>query len=250
MSVISRWSALEQERKQVLFMVHKTPSQFDSIAELCGFKKQDMDDLYLLMKELGNASSIRTQNEGKEEKSELKETENKKHFKYDSDFDENGIIYWIGTQRGKTTKWENPTDKSVVVTTSTLTSGQLSGVIGRVYSATYSDSQPNSWAIIDFGQMEIIPDMYTLRHGYSVGDAYMMNWRFEGMKKNGNKWEVIRRHRNEITLKCNERTASWKVDCDNFYSKFRVIQYGANNRPDHYLCLSGFEIYGVLKYFD
>ena len=66
-----------------------------------------------------------------------------------------------------------------------------------------------------------------------MADAYMMNWRLEGQRANNNEWEVIRRHKNETTLKCQVRTGTWKLDTNVFYSKFRVIQYAANNRPDH-----------------
>mmetsp|Transcript_68517 Transcript_68517/g.61563 ORF Transcript_68517/g.61563 Transcript_68517/m.61563 type:complete len:253 (+) Transcript_68517:44-802(+) len=252
MSVVSQWCALPQERKQALFLLRNTKAPFDSTAGLNGFKKDDFKDLRLLLKELKDFAPfvIENQTEGEENKDESKETYNTKTFKYENDFDFNGILYWLGTEKGKVTNWTNPNDSKIVTVkaSSGLTGGSTSTMIGRSWVSSYSKNEPMSWMEIDFGTVQIKGTHYSLRHGYNVADAYLMNWRLEGQGQHSEEWEVIRRHKNETTLKCQGRTGSWKLDTNVFYSKFRVIQYAGNNRPDNYLCLSGFEIYGTVKY--
>ena len=238
MSLISQWCSLPQERKQALFLLRNTKGPFDSTAVLNGFKKDDLKELRLLLKELVDFAPFITENEteGEENKDESKETYDTKVFKYENDFDFNGIIYWLGTDKGKVTKWTNPNDSKVVTVRA---SSKLSGggsestMIGRSYVACYTLNEPMSFMEIDFGSIEIKPSEYSLRHGYSVGDAYLMNWRLEGQKQHSNQWQVIRRHKNETTLQSQTRTGTWKLDTNVFYSKFRVLQYGPNNRPDH-----------------
>ena len=150
MSLISQWCALPQERKQALFLLRNTKAPFDSTAGLNGFKKDDLKDLRLLLKELKDFASYVTevQTEGEEIKEELKETSNTKEFKYENDFDFNGILYWLGTDKGKVTKWTNPNDSKVVtVTASSKLSGggTTSTMIGRSYVACYTNNEPMSW---------------------------------------------------------------------------------------------------------
>ena len=254
MSLISQFSALPKESKQALFLLRSTNGPFDSTAGLNGFKKDDLKDLRLLLKEIAdfapfvtqkNPGQIATEEGGEvqqnvDQKDDCKEVYNTKEFKYENDFDFNGVMYWLGTNKGQSTNWQNPNDLKVVTVKASSKldgGGSESTMVGRSYVACYTLNEPMSWMTIDFGNVEIRPNNYSLRHGYTVNDAYLTNWRLEGQEKNKNEWKIIRRHRNETTLKCNERTATWKLDSKVFYSKFRVIQYGGNSRPDNVCCV-------------
>lgn len=75
-------------------------------------------------------------------------------FEYhDFDFDQSGIMYYLGTNCGKNSQWVNPMDLGFVeVTSSTLnsTSKPLNAVVGRssVRCVTNSASQVEQWIVI------------------------------------------------------------------------------------------------------
>eukprot|EP01084_Bolivina_argentea_P235978 396921_1 len=248
MSILSKWSKLEKEQKEGLFLLRDAKSQFTAIATVLGFQKDDMEDLQFLMKELISFAPFVMQQCYTENEDEKKEREHFKPFEYKTDFDTNGIVYWIGTQRGTKSQWVNPNDsKDIIVTSSSLNYGTLSKMIGREWSNVYTKNEKNSWMVIDFKGFEIKPNKYTLRHG-SNSNCYVMNWKLEGMLKNKTKWEVIKIHENEDVLKCKERSYSWDLNTNEFYSKFRILQFGISGQNNNNLCISGFEIYGILKY--
>eukprot|EP01083_Nonionella_stella_P145372 455347_1 len=249
MSALSKWNKLEIKQQEALLLLKKydVSGQFEFIAGTMGFAKNELPDLDLLMKSVIALAPFIV-NKLCNNDDEKKETENRKSFQYQSDFDENGIIYWIGTQKGKY-NWINPMDlKEIAVTSSALSVGTHQSIIGREWAEMYTPNAQNQWVCVDVKEYEVKPNYYTLRHGYSVGDAYAMNWRLEGMVRNGTEWEVLRTHCKDDSLKRAERTSSWELKCNKYYSKFRVFQYDGNNRPDNHLCLSGFEIYGTIKY--
>merc|ERR1712113_60852 len=63
----------------------------------------------------------------------------------------------------------------------------------------------------------------------------------------GTSWTLIMEHKNDEKLKARGQLATWKVPhTDNFYTKFRIYMTGPNSNGQHYLALSGFEIYGTL----
>lgn len=96
---------------------------------------------------------------------------------------------------------------------------------------------------MDFGKVEIMPTYYCLES--KNGSGKLKNWNLEGYNGAIDKWEIIKEHKDDTDLLSGEHVHLWKIDfCRSFYSRFRIHQTGFNSDRNHYLTLSGFEIYG------
>eukprot|EP01084_Bolivina_argentea_P066127 120548_1 len=116
-------------------------------------------------------------------------------FKYQYDFDENGIIYAIGTNFGDDITWKNPYQKGLVGLKSSgmkSDSKPIQNLIGRVAGIRcLCEETPNAWWYIDFkDDIKIRPTNYTLRHYTSWNIEALRNWKFEGSNDSKN-WECI-----------------------------------------------------------
>jgi len=100
------------------------------------------------------------------------------------------------------------------------------------------------WFVFDFKERRIIPQRYTLRHYSSWDLEALRNWRFEGW--DGQNWTMISEHVNDESLHGKGSTHTWEVNCNTAFSSFRIFQTAKNSNAHHYLCISGFEIYGKL----
>jgi len=86
-------------------------------------------------------------------------------FNYSYDFDENGLLYFLGTY-GKTKEWMNPvTIGQVTVFSSSLGHGALEDIVGRIATNSRTLNEPLSFFAIDLGNGRIFkPTCYTLRN--------------------------------------------------------------------------------------
>jgi E3 ubiquitin-protein ligase HECTD1 len=103
-------------------------------------------------------------------------------FVYQSDFDENGLLFWIGTQ-GKTKCYANPhTAGSVVVTPSSVDVGGAAGFIGhranRGAGANFTRNDQGSTVSVQVPAGFIVT-RYTLRHGSNSGSNFLRHWNLE-----------------------------------------------------------------------
>lgn len=177
-------------------------------------------------------------------------------FKHQHDFDENGIIYFIGSN-GKSTDWVNPGQYGLVTITSsegkTLPYGKLEDILSRDSISVNCHTKDNkkAWFAIDLG-MHIIPTAYTLRHARGYGRSALRNWLFQ-MSKDGVNWVTLVTHNDDKSLVEPGSTCTWPIDCpqnedtppQSGYRHVRIQQNGRNaSGQTHYLSLSGFEIYG------
>lgn len=168
-------------------------------------------------------------------------------FTHQHDFDQNGIVYHLGTLEGGS--WRNPAEQGIMtVTASSLAVNPPSlepfAAVGRECIRCCTLNKPNMWFVFDFKERRIIPESYTLRHYSSWDLEALRNWRFEGW--NGHDWSVISEHINDQGLNGKGSTFTWEVQCKTAHSSFRIFQTGKNSNAHHYLCISGFEIYGKL----
>lgn len=171
-------------------------------------------------------------------------------FKHQQDFDENGIIYYIGSN-GKTTDWVNPGQYGLVTVTSSegrqLPYGKLEDILSRESISVNCHTKDNkkAWFAIDLG-INIIPNSYTLRHARGYGRSALRNWLFQ-MSKDGVNWVTLVTHNDDKSLSEPGSTCTWPIDCtdDEGFRHIRIQQNGRNaSGQTHYLSLSGFEIYG------
>ncbi|CAB1331149.1 unnamed protein product [Coregonus sp. 'balchen'] len=154
-------------------------------------------------------------------------------FRHQHDFDENGIVYWIGTNAKTAYEWVNPAAYGLVVVTSSegrnLPYGRLEDILSRDSSALncHTNDDKNAWFAIDLG-LWVIPSAYTLRHARGYGRSALRNWVFQ------------------------VSTATWPLDPSKEekqgWRHIRIKQMGKNaSGQTHYLSLSGLEIYGTVS---
>lgn len=174
-------------------------------------------------------------------------------FTHQRDFDENGLIYWIGTNAKTAYEWVNPAQYSLVFVTSSegrnLPYGKLEDILSRDSSAIncHSNDDKKAYFAIDLG-VWIIPSCYTLRHARGYGRSALRNWQFQ-VSKDGQNWLTLYNHVDDCSLNEPGSTASWPIECPveetQGWRHVRLQQAGKNaSGQTHYLSLSGFEIYG------
>lgn len=173
-------------------------------------------------------------------------------FKYQADFDDNGIIYFIGSN-GKTTEWVNPGQYGLVVVTCSdgkqLPYGKLEDILSRdsVSVNCHTKDNKKSWFAIDLG-VYVSPTAYTLRHARGYGRSALRFWLLQA-SKDGVNWTTLITHNDDRSLTEPGSTNTWTINCPSEetsgYRHIRIQQNGRNaSNQTHYLSLSGFEIYG------
>lgn len=174
-------------------------------------------------------------------------------FRHQSDFDENGLLYFIGSN-GRTTEWVNPAQYGLVTVTSSegkqLPYGKLEDILSRDAVSVNCHTRDNkkSWFAIDLGVF-VQPTAYTLRHARGYGRSALRNWMLQASKDSVT-WVTLLTHTDDKSLSEPGSTCTWTLDCPDEvsgggYRHIRIQQNGRNaSGQTHYLSLSGFEIYG------
>lgn len=174
-------------------------------------------------------------------------------FKHSHDFDENGLIYFIGTNGKTSSEWVNPGQYGLVTVSSSdsrnLPYGRVEDILSRDPSALncHTNDDNRAWFSIDLG-VYIIPSAYTLRHARGYGRSALRNWQFQ-MSRDGQTWTTLYTHIHDMSLNDPGSTATWPIEVspDEYqgWRHVRIQQAGKNaSGQTHYLSLSGFEIYG------
>lgn len=105
-------------------------------------------------------------------------------FSHQQDFDENGLMFWIGTNGRTAGEWVNPAQYHLIVVTSsegrTLPYGKLEDILSRDSAPLncHTNDDKRAWFAIDLG-MWIIPTAYSLRHARGYGRSALRNWQFQ-----------------------------------------------------------------------
>ncbi|XP_047019046.1 E3 ubiquitin-protein ligase Ufd4 isoform X3 [Helicoverpa zea] len=169
-------------------------------------------------------------------------------FTYEHDFDENGIIYFIGSNGG-TCEWVNPGAHGLVSVWSSdgrqLPYGRAEDVLSRSPEPlnVHTNDDRRAFIALDLG-LQVVPSAYTLRHARGYGRSALRNWLFQ-MSADGVTWSTLLSHSDEQTLQEPGSTATWRIRADAPYRYLRIQQNGKNaSGQSHYLSLSGLEIYG------
>ncbi|XP_078144182.1 E3 ubiquitin-protein ligase HECTD1 [Centroberyx gerrardi] len=174
-------------------------------------------------------------------------------FRHQHDFDENGIVYWVGTNAKTAYEWVNPAAYGLVVVTSSegrnLPYGRLEDILSRDSSALncHTNDDKNAWFAVDLG-LWVIPSAYTLRHARGYGRSALRNWVFQ-VSKDGQNWTTLYTHVDDCSLNEPGSTATWPLDPSKEekqgWRHIRIKQMGKNaSGQTHYLSLSGLELYG------
>jgi len=179
-------------------------------------------------------------------------------FNYESDFDKNGLIYWIGTNGLQAEEWTNPLTCNLIdintIDGKSLTTGKLEDILNHDTVANcHTNDDSFSWIVIDLGVF-IIPTYYSLRHSKGFNQSAPRSWSFM-MSKNGDDWEVLVEHKNDKKLNEPGSVASWPIQMTDTLKEeedgwrfVRLQQNGKNSSDEHYhFSISGFEIYGTVQ---
>jgi hypothetical protein len=180
-------------------------------------------------------------------------------FQYQSDLDENGFLFYIGSAR-KSAAWQNPASSGLVsVSCSSLLEDSVpeAAVVGRSVVRCVTKASKNSWFAVDLISCYLRPTHYTLRHYSSWDTECVRSWLFQG-SKDGVAWVNLKAHVNDPAISTAGGTHTWALDAlsasnesantmavlDEYFRVFRVLQTGKNSNDHHYLCVSGLELYG------
>jgi E3 ubiquitin-protein ligase HECTD1 len=180
-------------------------------------------------------------------------------FSYAHDFDDNGILYYLGTQQYKT-PYEHPeTLNQVKIRPDKFYCGTPQQAFSHNMPKEQNwleKAQPDSFMEIEFLNYAVMPSAYTIRHGYPIRGHAIRNWRFEAkISRDDLEWVVLRHHKNDTTIQgidMNETATFFLpeeplVQNKNKYFKiFRIYQDGQTESNSCYLMISGFELYGHL----
>jgi len=186
----------------------------------------------------------------------------KRTFTYQSDFDTNGILYWLGTHEG-TKPYENPSKiGKVVLKSCEWILPDIHPIVDwnkneQSYSKVH-EKEP--WVEIHFTKYRIIPSYYTLRADLNSSNGYTFrNWVFEGSCNGGNTWVTLRTHIDDKSMAVRPfASSSWDIDktkSPNFgFQALRIRRTGPNGRTEisknasgadtSYMTMQGLEIYG------
>lgn len=172
-------------------------------------------------------------------------------FVFRSDWDENGIMYWLGT-KGKTRAFIEPTsDPMLAVATSSWTvQASTPAAFHRPSSGAVSNYIPAAnfpgWFQLEFKTVSVIPSYYTLRTDTN-GDYAVRHWKFQG-SNDGRAWVDLSTHNNDAQMSTSpSASASWPVPKNTPFCFFRLLCTGGNSRDDKNLMMNGFEVYGKLR---
>ncbi|KAL0485285.1 E3 ubiquitin-protein ligase HECTD [Acrasis kona] len=169
-------------------------------------------------------------------------------FQHVSDFDENGILYWLATNYG-TEKYHNPCSRGLVEVTHTaqIEWGSPYDLISHVPCSCNLVSQTNSTVNIHFKTISISPTTYTLRHTSSRDTECLRSWNLEASIDNID-WVTLSTHVQDTTLDGRSGTGSWSLtQGDQYFNYFRIVQTSANSSNNMFLSMAGLEIYGMVK---
>lgn len=170
--------------------------------------------------------------------------------------DENGAIYWIGTNGG-TERWQNPHKTNrIVVSCSSPPSRwtSVAALVNRTFItnnfASGSATAPAWWCIDLTAKYRLLCDYYSIQ---TDGSANVIgDWTLEG-SIDGKSWTPLRVHENSkaVFSQGGGKEYSWPVDSGNAgYRYFRLIVSGASAQQPHKFSLSAIELYGHMHKID
>jgi hypothetical protein len=101
----------------------------------------------------------------------------------------------------------------------------------------------NNWVCYDFKERRIVPMHYTIRKSRSQDLSHPKSWRVE-TSADGKNWRVVASEGNDGSL--NYAYATFSVPSGEECRFIRLVNIGKNSRGDDCLCISAWEIFGIL----
>lgn len=261
------WGRAALKRKRLEATIENLREEVDDVLALVRFPQMSLDDLLNdvaatgLLDERELFSIVmywQTQGQTKNEHFRFNCKRRLHRFielTYESDWDENGVIFWIGSQGG-TESFQNPTPtRGMTCSMSSTEQGTPDMLTSRTPAQLYTSNVQNSTIALDLGDDHLLtPNHYTIRHGFQSANYYPRNWLFEG-SADGQAWECLRTHTTDTTINSIQGTGSFAIDITEVESKqdaepkyrhFRMKNTGPDHSNSNYLMICGIEIYGQL----
>jgi hypothetical protein len=116
-----------------------------------------------------------------------------------------------------------------------------------VDSHYFSSNAPNQWICDNFVDSTIKPTHYSIRsrRDVGVGDHHLKSWVIE-CSVDGKDWVEVDRRNNNNELNARNVTRLFIICISGEDRYIRLHQTGPTHRNDHYLVISGLEIFGLL----
>jgi hypothetical protein len=182
---------------------------------------------------------------------------------YSSNGDENGVVYFIGTNFGTNAAFRNPhTAAWLTSVRSSNGAGTATDLVNRAAEITYSTNVANSWIAVDLGASHsMVPNKYSLQIQNAADPRAIRNWKLQGTNSAASDsvadlaaatWTDIDTRVADTTMA--NTAATWVTytisGSPSGYRYFRILQNGLNGggTPDNYLALCEWELYGTFTY--
>jgi hypothetical protein len=169
-----------------------------------------------------------------------------------TDYDTQGIIYWLGTMFGRSTEWQNPHNLGVVEARgSSVSNGTIDQLVDRKGRGIrlYTSPRVGEYFLVDFKNIAIKPTHYTLTH--MSQDNVPVCWSLHG-SSDGEVWTLLRKHDDDQSLVVDqynqEKSHTWVLDTYGYFSQFKMMMDKPNSSRLEYFIVERFEVYGhVMK---
>jgi hypothetical protein len=123
-------------------------------------------------------------------------------FQFESPFDKNGLLYWLGTNKGTEREYTNPLISGEVAVTASTSQGSLHILVSHEADGSFciSHNRVHSWMCLDIGENRYLePTHYCLRS--AKGETWKLrNWELHARVAKTDKWIVLSKHKNCTAL--------------------------------------------------
>lgn len=163
-------------------------------------------------------------------------------------FEDNaGIIYWIGTDSGRSLSYSNPHPDHVTVTMSSSAGSPLPSVFDRNIRESPVEnsygSEPNPWIAVEFKEHRVqLESVYIAQEA----DHYLRNWRIEG-SDDGRTWVALANFANNATITEEHRFGYFAITSDKFYRRVRIYVTGHSTNDQSNFDITQLEFFGKVS---
>jgi hypothetical protein len=165
-----------------------------------------------------------------------------------TNYDTQGIIYWLGTMYGRNAEWQNPHTLGLVTARcSSISNGVIEQLVDRKGRGVrlYTSPRVGEYFVVDFKHLHIKPTHYTLTHISS--DNVPLDWSLYA-SIDGNHWTLLCKHQDDRSLMVqnydNEAANTWPIETSSYFSQFKMVMDKPNSSRLEYFIVERFEVYG------
>jgi len=192
-----------------------------------GYKKSSSFLNQIILKDLSDDED-KEDNEDTESKSEEDDEEDEedeeggKRFKYKTDGDLKGIIYYIATNYGKSKDYSNPHNSGKVTCTasSSLGTGNISEFVDKGTLSAWVSGSNSTSLTFDFKKSSLKVDKYTLKT-FNQTCCYPRGWNLEG-SNDGKKFTVIQKYQDSSINSSGASKMFVVKKCSKYFKQLRI----------------------------